>query len=73
MKYLTTFLLNLDAVGGGLIYGAPAGMYISTWVGLKHKGGWMEKFINWLFQDDYHCQKSVIQQQDLVRKYYAPR
>ena len=70
MKYFRTFLLNLDALGGGLIYGAPPGFYISTWVGFKHKDSWMEQFINWLFQDDYHCQKSVNSQIELVRKYY---
>ena len=70
MKYFRTFLLNLDALGGGLIYGAPQGMFISTWVGLKYKGRWPEKLINWLMDDDYHCQKSINTQKDLVRKYY---
>ena len=70
MKYFRTFLLNLDALGGGLIYGAPPGMFISTWVGLKYQGRWAEKFINWLFQDDYHCQKSINTQKELVHQYY---
>ena len=70
MKYFRTFLLNLDALGGGLIYGAPPGMYISTWVGLKYPNGKMDRFIKWLFQDANHCVNSIHSQWELVQKYY---
>lgn len=72
MKYLRTLLLNIDATWGGIIYGAPAGIYISTWVGFKHKGSVSEKVIDWLMGKD-HCQLSVISQIELVRKYYNKR
>jgi hypothetical protein len=70
MKYFRTLLLNIDALGGGLIYGTPPGFYISTWVGMRYKGGIAERFINWLMQDSKHCEKSVLSQRELIAKYY---
>lgn len=71
MKYWITFLLNLDALGGGLIYGAPPGIWISTWVGFKYPHSKSEKFINWLFRDSQHCLKSVIAQKPILQQYYG--
>ena len=57
-EYFQNILVGLDQFVGTL-FGIPADITISGWVGYKYPMTWMEKAINWAFQDPYHCQKYI--------------
>lgn len=67
--YFLNLLIGLDQFIG-TIFGIPADITISGWIGYKHPGSWMERLINWLFQDPNHCRDSI--ECDVMRRYYDP-
>ena len=57
-EYFQNILVGLDQFVGTL-FGIPADITISGWVGYKYPMTWMERWINWAFRDPYHCQKYI--------------
>lgn len=57
-KYIR-LLLSIDQFFSVLIFNSSEDETISSWVGRNRSGKWQERFINWLFQDDQHCSKSI--------------
>lgn len=57
-RYWLNLLIGLDQFIG-TIFGIPADITISGWVGYKYPNTWMEHSINWLFNDNKHCKNSI--------------
>ena len=68
MKYFKNILLNIDATFGSIIFGAPAGITISAWVGYKHPGSWVESVINTIMGSSTHCRDSI--DYNIMKEYY---
>ncbi len=56
--YFKNLLIGLDQFVG-TIFGIPADITISGWVGYHYPGSWYEKAINFVFQDENHCKNSI--------------
>lgn len=65
--YWLNLLIGLDQFVG-TIFGIPSDITISGWVGYKHHGSLLERFINWLFNNPNHCVDSI--EWDIIWRYY---
>lgn len=68
MNYIVRILIAIDQLFAVVLFG---GMPDETISAMAHRRQWkrMERFINWLFQDDMHCTRAYIA--ELVRSQNA--
>lgn len=57
-NYFKNILIGFDQFIG-TIFGIDADETISSYIGTHHSGSKKEKFINWIFNDKYHCVNSI--------------